>query len=55
MAAQKGWRDLPKTKLALYLYEHVNITDRAWTESIRGYGETRDQFIRRITGKKRPI
>lgn len=50
----KSWRDLPKTKLALFLYDHVQITDKSWTTEDRLPGESRDDFIKRVLGKKRP-
>lgn len=51
MPSKSNWRDLPKTKKAAYLLEHITITDSAWTPEKRHSGESREAFIKRLLGR----
>lgn len=50
---EKSWKELPKRKLAAFLYDNKTIADISWTKEIRKPGEKRDEFIKRVLGVKR--
>lgn len=43
---------LSKTKLKEYLLAHPTVADSTWTEEKREKGEKREDFIKRVLGRK---
>jgi hypothetical protein len=42
------WSELPPPEKAEYLFAHLTISDRSWTDEPRRQGEKREAFIRRV-------
>jgi hypothetical protein len=42
------WQELAPGEKAEYLFAHLTVSDRSWTDEPRRQGEKREEFIRRV-------
>ena len=48
MEQRLRWQELAAAEKAEYLFAHLAISDRSWTDEPRRQGEKREAFIRRV-------